>query len=351
MKVLHIVRQFGPVGGMERYAWEVARAQAEMGMNVSILCEVCHDQDAANIQVHVIGQGLRRPRWLSALLFSRCVTRWIKEHPQTDTVIHSHETTGVHHITTLHGPPFARIKARGWWKMISLRVLANLWLEQREVCGPQVQKVIPNSTLISQALSKAYPCIGSRMASAIVPGVEPGPTRPARAIPADGGVIGFIGKEWRRKGLDIAVGIVQELRRHRPKLEFQVLGPDPEDVRHLFHDWQGGFQLLGKTDAQPHLPNMDLLLHPARYEPFGMVITEALAAHVPVVISDMCGASDELQPGLGKLLKDGSPVSDWAAACEDILNRQSSIPDYQRSWQQVAKEYMEIYRTLDLRGQ
>ncbi|ATX79587.1 UDP-glucose:(heptosyl)LPS alpha-1,3-glucosyltransferase [Mariprofundus aestuarium] len=349
MKVLHIVRQYGPVGGMERYAWEVSRAQAELGADVQVLCEHCHLNPSENIQVHLLGQGLRKPRWLSALLFSRKVTAWIKQHPQKNTIIHSHETTGVHHITTFHGPPFARIRQSPWWKRASLRVYANLWLEERELCGEQVQRVTPNSELIAGELIDAYPVIAPRLTPPVVPGVESGEVRPNRDIPAKGGVIGFIGKEWKRKGLDRAASIVEQLRLQRPDCELWVLGPDPEKVSHLFKHWQGGYRLLGLAESREILPQFDLLLHPARREPFGMVITEALATQVPVVISNQCGAATEITEGLGRVLDENSTTDNWVTACDELLNRTSPPPIYKHSWQDVAREYLDVYASITLK--
>ena len=349
MKVLHIVRQYGPVGGMERYVWEVSKAQAELGAEVHVLCEQCHGTVAGNIQLHLLGQGRRKPRWLSALLFSRRVTSWVKQHPQPYTVIHSHETTGVHHITTFHGPPFARIRQFPWWKRVSLRVYANLWLEARELCGPQVQKITPNSALITRELLSAYPEIKQRLSHPVVPGVEPGIVRPNRQIPANGGIIGFIGKEWKRKGLDRAVAIVEQLREQRPNCELWVLGPVPEKVSHLFKQWQGGYRLLGLSDSREILPQMDLLLHPARREPFGMVITEALATQVPVVLSNQCGAATEVGESQGFVLDENSRSEEWAEACNKLLSRTEPPSLYQHSWHDVAREYIEIYATITLK--
>lgn len=345
MKVLHIVRQFGPVGGMERYVWELAQAQEELGHDVSVLCEVCHKK--AGMKVYELGQGLRKPRWLSALLFSWKVTAWIKSNPQSDRVIHSHETTATHHLTTFHGPPFARIRQGPWWKRLSLRVHANLWLEKRELCGVQVQYVVPNSKLIADELLAAYPNTSKHLALPIIPGVSVGETRPNRQISPTGGVIGFIGKEWKRKGLDRVVSIVEELYKTRPDCELWVVGPEPKEVSHLFNRWKGGYKLLGCANARDIIPQLDLLIHPARREPFGMVITEALASQVPVVVSSQCGAASEVGNNQGKVL-DGSNIEPWAEACDELLSRKVNPPPYQRSWQDVAKAYIDIYRSIQL---
>ncbi len=345
--VLHIVRRYGPSGGMERYVWELTRELAAAGHDVSVLCETrCADTQPENINVHELGKKISRPRWLGHLHFSRCVHGWLQNHAEPDAIIHSHERTSGHQVTTFHSPPFARIGDAPWWKQLSLRAQANLWLEKREVCAPQVRAVVPNSAMTASLLNHYYPCIGRRMAKPAPPGVAPGPERPHRDIPADGGIIGFIGQEWKRKGLDIAVAIAAELHRKRPKLELWVAGPEPEEIRHLFAGWTEGFRLLGRVDSSKVYPQLDLLLHPARQEPYGMAIAEAMAARVPVVVSDRCGIAPEISPGQGRIVHLTDTVSGWGAACSHWLTAIGPLPGYERSWEQVASEYEQLYLAL-----
>jgi glycosyltransferase involved in cell wall biosynthesis len=52
----------------------------------------------------------------------------------------------------------------------------------------------------------------------------------------------------------------------------------------------------GPVEAAPWIAGASLLVHPARYEPYGNVVAEAVAADVPVVASDGCGAACLLDP-------------------------------------------------------
>jgi len=343
LNLLYIVRRFGPVGGMERYVWELTRELAGMGHRVSVLCEAIH-ADAAPPGVACIELGTvrPRPRWLAHLRFSRKITQWVATHPDTSRIIHSHERTAVHHTTTFHGPPFASVLDKPFWKRCSPRIYANLWLEKREVCNKQVQAVIANSPMIADALHHYYPCIGARMAAPIAPGVGDIPVRPTHPPIEDGGTIGFIGKEWQRKGLDVAIETVKSLRQQRPNILFVVVGPQAADIRHLFADWNGGYSLLGETDSTQLYTGFDLLLHPARQEPYGMVIAEARAAAVPVLVSDACGIAPELEPEAVLSLHSGTEA--WVSACLSLLGSERK-PEI-RSWRTVAEEQVRCYMHL-----
>ncbi|RLL52265.1 glycosyltransferase [Mariprofundus sp. EBB-1] len=349
LNIIQIVRRFGPVGGMERYVWELSREIAAAGHQLTVLCEeLCADAAPEGVAVVSLGGIRKKPRWLAHLRFSKRVSDWLATHPEYQHhIIHSHERTNVHQFTTFHGPPFAKVKDKPWWKRISLRILANLYLERRELCGIQVKAIIPNSTLIANALNDYYPEISKRLAAPITPGVADIPKCVERVVDTDAGVIGFVGKEWKRKGLDMAVKIVTELRHNRPKLSFIVVGPNPDAVRHLFAHWpEERYQLLGETDSAPLYAQFDLLLHPARQEPYGMVIAEARAAGVAVLISDACGIADELDNA--SVLALDAPISTWAKACDDRMNGINQMRESSdvviRDWQVVAADQIACYR-------
>ncbi|MDQ7012216.1 MAG: glycosyltransferase family 4 protein [Mariprofundaceae bacterium] len=342
LQLLHIVRRYGPVGGMERYVWELTRELAAMGHDVRILCTRRESETPAGVEVVTLGEVAEKPRWLAHMRFSHRVSEWVRRHPAPERIIHSHERTGVHHVTTFHGPPFVHVLEKAWWQRISLRVRANLWLEKREVCGPQVRAVIPNSAVIATSLKHFYPCIGPRLQKPISPGVSEGPVRPDRMVLGNGGVIGFIGKEWRRKGLDIAVRIVRELRRQRPALKFLVAGADPAEISPLFTDGENGYQLLGEIDTTAFYPQLDLLLHPARHEPYGMVIAEAMAARVPVLMSDRCGAAADA-PAYMALPLDAD-IRLWAERCHELIGAHPA--SFRRSWKDVARKQVQCYKAI-----
>lgn len=343
LHILHVSRRYGPVGGMEGYVWHISGEMAAMGHQVEVLCEsLMAPEPPEGVRVHQLGRIAAKPRWLSHMRFSRRAHRWLGENPDAHRIIHSHERTADHQITTFHGPPFATILGKPWHRRLSLRVQANLWLEKREVCASQVRAVVPNSILIGESLDKLYPCIGNRLTEPVIPGVENIPLRPARHVPAEGGVVGFVGKEWKRKGLDLAIDIIERMSRSRPELEFVVAGPDPEEIRPLFANRAFRFRLLGQTDARPLYAGFDLLLHPARMEPFGMVITEALSAGVPVVASEQCGARSEVDPS--RVLPLDASAELWAECALASLGHPQ--PPYRHSWNTVAEAYIRLYRRI-----
>lgn len=349
MKILHVVRRYGPVGGMERYVWEVTRELAAMGHQVEVLCERCFAEKPQGIAVHELGKIAKRPRWLAQLRFSRRVDRWFEQNPRPGFLIHSNERLGAHDVTTFHGPPFATVRDKPFWHRLSLRAAVRFYLERRELRAARC--IVPNSFVIKEQLAHYYPEYAGKLTAPIVPGVGATPARDWRPAPADGGVIGFIGQEWQRKGLPLVVDIVSRLRKERPRLEVWVAGPEPREVQHLFSGWQGGYRLLGWRGDNEYLAHLDVLVHPARAEPYGMAIAEAMAARVAVVVSDRCGAAAQVPSEAGAVLALDAPIERWTSAVREQLGRENAPPAFARPWRDVAQEHEALYRLLSAESQ
>jgi UDP-glucose:(heptosyl)LPS alpha-1,3-glucosyltransferase len=163
-------------------------------------------------------------------------------------------------------------------------------------------------------------------------------------VPRDAGVIGFVGSEWKRKGLAFAITAVRRLRDSRPNLKIVVVGPAVAKVKKLFAHWQGGYELIGWTDSVRH-HDFDVLLHPAKAEPYGMVISEAMAARVPVVVSDVCGAASDVAPDAGSVLPLTATLDAWVEAIEQQLCRTKPVPRFVRAWGDVAQEHEQLYQS------
>lgn len=341
MKILVVARRYGPVGGMERYVWELTRELAALGHQVAVVCERCHAEKPQGIALHELGEIASRPRWLSLLRFSTRVARWLELNPHPGYVIHSHERLRVHDVTTFHGPPIATLRERPWWKRVSLRVGMHFHLERREL--ETARYIVPNSDFVQRQLAHYYPEFAHKLTEEIVPGVAVLSRRDWKRSPADGGIVGFVGKEWRRKGLPLAAEIVKRLRQERPNLELWVAGPQPQEVQHLFAGWQGGYRLLGWRSDTEHLRQIDVLLHPARAEPYGMVIAEAMAAQSRVVVSDVCGAATQVGAQAGMVFPVDAPLEAWVEGLRGQLQLENAPPRYVRGWREVAQEYEKIY--------
>ena len=95
--------------------------------------------------------------------------------------------------------------------------------------------------------------------------------------------------------------------------------------------------------ARPHIE----LARPAKAEPCGMVISEAMAAWVPVAVSDACGAAAHVNAEAGEVVKLDMHVQQWVNAVSRQLARTRAPPSFAREWNVVVREFAAIYNNVD----
>ena len=103
---------------------------------------------------------------------------------------------------------------------------------------------------------------------------------PPDDVPPDARVLLAVARLVPQKGLDVAVSALPLVRERHPEAALVVLGEGPDRDR-LRGD---GVHLLGRVpDVAAWLRRAALLVHPARWEGFGLALLEAMLAGVPIV--------------------------------------------------------------------
>lgn len=209
--------------------------------------------------------------------------------------------------------------------------------------------IVPVSNKLGDIILSKHIAVKKKLLNAIHPGVvAPIVNSKVRNVPEGDGTIGFIGKEWKRKGLPKVVRIWRNLKKSRPNLKLRVAGPTREEVQALFSSNEQDYELLGYVENKPKFfESIDVLLHPAKLEAFGMVITEALSFCVPVLCSSECGAAEIINEHAGKVLAEKSTLVEWVNSTNSILVNKNHF-SYSRTWLSCAKDYEKIYLKLTL---
>ncbi|MEW6511517.1 MAG: glycosyltransferase family 4 protein [Bacteroidota bacterium] len=166
----------------------------------------------------------------------------------------------------------------------------------------------------------------------------------------------FIGNEFDRKGLQTVIEALALLRDRSVTLAV-VGGDTPAPYRVLARraGVESRIRFLGSIEAPERLlPAADALVLPAWYEPFGMVIIEAMAAGVPVIATASAGALEGLRHETHALfLNDPLSGSELAGQIgrlreDDVLRRRLASNGrsvaVRYSWSSVARETLAVYR-------
>ncbi|MDA1047574.1 MAG: glycosyltransferase family 4 protein [Verrucomicrobia bacterium] len=344
MEVLKVVKRYGLCGGMEEYAYRLSGEIFARGIPVTILCErVVTPPIHSGIKVVEVSESLKKPRWLSHILFSRKICDWKRINPSESRIIHSHERIDCHHLTTIHSTLF-NFPRKG---LPGFRKYMNEYLERRELLAPSLRQIVPVSRIIEEQIKSKYPKASSFVSPPISPGVLEIKSSPKPFDP-ESPVVGFMGKEWRRKGLPKVIQIWRKLRKDLPQAKLCLAGFPSGESLGLSTEEREHARILGWIERKKEFfGQIDLLLHPARIEAYGMVVAEAMALRIPVICSIQCGASNDVTNDHGKVLDYNAADSEWADCVSSILLAKRPEKPFQRSWETVSLEYQNIYQELE----
>ena len=164
----------------------------------------------------------------------------------------------------------------------------------------------------------------------------------------DDRVVVFVANELERKGFDCLLEAVAQLDGVHVLVVGRVdIGPYRERIEGLGLTAQ--VRAVGSvSDVVAYHAAADVFALPTRYEPWGLVITEALAAGLPVVTSRLAGASVAVRDGeTGVLLDDPDDPEELADGLRRMLDApagdeaiSASVEPY--SWPEVARRYADV---------
>ncbi|MCW5732024.1 MAG: glycosyltransferase family 4 protein, partial [Alphaproteobacteria bacterium] len=158
------------------------------------------------------------------------------------------------------------------------------------------------------------------------PAVPP-PAAPSPLADDDRFDLLFCGTLSRRKGCDIALGVIEHIARADSRFHMHFMGLDGrlgEQLRREIARRQlAGHAHVHGLLADPWAPPRarPILLHPARSEPFGLAVLEAALHGIPVVAAP-CGGPQEILEGLpGCRIARGWSLAELTAEIRDLSGR------------------------------
>jgi len=339
MRVVQIVRRFGPVGGMETYAWQLTRALATNGRAVHVVCEAEESEALPNVTVEALGGTNPFPRWRHHLRFSQRVAKYWQQHFQPGDIWHSHEFVTCAEVGTFHSTIHGAGESWAWHKRLDPTWHLNRWLEKRVMNSSRLKQMVAVSNLVREQLLGAHPKQSYKLAPEISPGVAP-IENPSPIVTAP--ILGFIGREWERKGLLRVLEILRAI----PEARLVIAGVPPDEIWGFLAGIQNRVELLGWIDdPEDFYKRIRLLIHPAKLEAYGMVVPEAMARGIGVLASKATGAAAEVGTA-GRVLPHTAPASQWIQAARALLASPPVEFPPARAWVEVAADYEVLYSAI-----
>lgn len=371
MKIAILSRNFDVKGGgAERYACEVARHLAKHH-EVHVFSQRFGDR-LPEVFYHPLVFAIRRPRWLNQLGFA--LETWWRTRTGFD-VIHSHENTWHGQVQTAHVLPVRSSLLMGrksWQKCLqylkiatSPRLISYLWLERRRFKKQPGRCIVAVSTSLAKNIELAYPESKSFI-RIITPGVDLPDQSPAIVreyareklkLPADRWIALFVANDPRRKGLD---SLFKAMALDGADWCLAVAG---ESAQYSFYQQKADDLKLGHRifflGSQKNLSSAyfaaNALLHPTHEDTFAMVVLEAMAHQLPVMVSgaEYCGISHMLTHEKQALILEDPEDSARIHGFVQQLQNQPDLSNMlsfkglefakQHAWHQVAKAYESVF--------
>lgn len=379
MNIMHVtIRYYPALGGVEEYVRRLAEGSFARGKNVSVYTSDldCHTGKLSKI----IGM----PSVYNGIIIRRAYTiPWkLRDYPlipgmglllmrQKADIIHGHcfmsfpsdaarVISRVRKIPFVFNPYFAAIGESSRIGCFYRKTLG------RFVMSADVVVVI--SEFEKHAIERA--CFSVKRFEVVPPGIDTSEFRNINhnvyeRFPIKGRrIILFVGRIDRNKGIDILIKAAPHVLRRNPDTVFFIAGADFGERANL-QKMVGEYKLnesfifagsLARQDIVSAFKHADVFALPSRYEAFGIVLIEAMAARLPVIAADTTAIPEVVSDGLTGLL---FPTDDSQALaiklCELLdnngLRQQFKDNGYKKvsqeyTWEQTFKRIHAVYESV-----
>lgn len=332
-------------GGVERVLFECAHYLASRDHEVMVFASEWGPDGLGSVQRrHVCVK--QHPSFLRGLSYRRESTKQLRL--ASFDVLNTHGCVcpegGVHWVHSVHKawlersqefrPRFSRAWARQRMNPVHPLLLA---MEARHFRSHNYRKLIVTTPRVRDDLHRLYRVPANDMV--IIPnGFSPEEFNPERreerreemrrrlGLKSDEIVMLFVANELERKGFTTVLSAMRLL--DRSDLRLLVVGrveASQARVQAAAFGLDGRVDVRGPSDdvALFHAAG-DLLVLPTQYEAFNLAILEALGSGVPVVTTNVPGASDAIRPGINGILVEhpGDAVA-LASALESLCDERT----------------------------
>ena len=316
-----VTGDFTPLGGMDSANWALARHLAHVGTVDLVTHRAWPDLVAMpNVTVHTVWRPLGK-HILGEPLLDRAGRSWAKKLSTAGARVLVNggncrwfDVNWVHYVHAAYDGP----TPNGFTRRLKAKAYHNRSLARERSVIPRSRRVICNSHLTANHVVEKLGVSPGRVKVVYYgsdltrfPAITPTERRQARQE------LGWAERPWAvfvgamgdaRKGFDTLYAAWRELCR-KPSWDanLAVVGRGAEVLT-----WQAQAQVDGladrihflgfRNDVPRILAAADLMVHPARYEAYGLGVQEALCRGLPVLVSASAGVAERYPMDLHDLL-------------------------------------------------
>jgi UDP-glucose:(heptosyl)LPS alpha-1,3-glucosyltransferase len=255
---------------------------------------------------------------------------------------------------------------------MSLYDLSTAWVEKKMVTQGNCQKFIAVSNLTRDIFLQEYD-IDQQRVTVIHPGIDlkdyatadkkliRAAIRKEYGIGSEEPIIVFASMNFEIKGLDAIMLALAKLKTQQHRFKLLVVGKGnvkkyTQMAREANISENVIFTgMLSKEKLIRLYMAGDVYVMLSKFDTFGMVVLEAMAAGLPVIISSNVGAKDIVREGKNGFIIGDTSDTDYIAAkialvLDENISRQMAVAAYQtatqNTWSHVVAKYGEIYADI-----
>jgi glycosyltransferase involved in cell wall biosynthesis len=387
MKILHVIANLAPrYGGPSKACWEMARAVAGLGHQVSIyttnqdgpeVLPVPTDTPVWREGVEVRYFPVQPPRYWSP---SSGLARALRQEIRNVDLVHVHNLYLFHDLVAgrycrLFGVPY----------LIQPHGSLDPFIYGRHRWRKRVMEWGFQNRAIRRAAAILFTTAAERELAAPFTLGTPGVVVPLgldldefAALPAPGEfrrrhpelgakhIILFFGRINFKKGLDIVAQAFGIVARRRQDVHLVIAGPDNEGWGARVRTWLAAEGVEASTtftgmvlgpEKLAVLRDAGLFVLPSYSENFGLAVIEAMAAGLPVIISDRVNIWQEVEAGRAGRIIPCDPTAladqmldllDHPEVAADLAKKGRALVEESFQWPRIAARLAEAYgRIID----
>lgn len=330
LNVAMVVRNFSPAGGLELYAHKVIEGLLHRHIPVTVFCQDLETDlvhDLLNVE-RIRPRARRLKKWQRLQHdFDAGNAALVKAAERFDIVHSQHYPTARANVVTFHNHGVLRWSqvGLGWEKWINntkhrLVKAYQLRDEQDRIMCANAQCLVFPSNVMQQDYYNEYQFLRSQAKPYVV--AYPGSSlkNAATTTNTDTGLntvntvntgnepftFLFVGRGYRRKGLDILLSACSKLAKERTNFRLLIAGlsAKPLDAARLaLYGIADKVEYLGfRSDMHNVYAQAQSAILPSRVEPFGMGPLQAMEFGLVPIVSRVSGVSEVLQHGIDSLI-------------------------------------------------
>ncbi len=361
MKIALIRRRYSPHGGAEKYVDRLAQKLLSLGHEVHLFSAGWPQRPGLVLHPLPLYRG---PGLSKLFLFNRKVEKAVDR--KAFDVVQSFEKTACQDIYRAgEGCHREWLKQRGKYESFPERIGAainpfhwlTLALERRLFERSDTRFFIANSQRGRQEILTHYRTAPEKI-KVIYNAVELSPESTAPAVTGrrvgEEKILLFVGSGFRRKGLHFLIRALPDILKEVEARLIVVGEGNQGKAARLAASLGVGRQIsfIGPVkDPGPYYQGADVFVLPSLYEPFSNACLEAMSRGLPVVTTEMNGASEALVSGEnGVVVRDPADLKDLAPAVIRALRlkREDLDPIHRRilarhTWEKHLEELLKLY--------